>query len=93
MPAPREFLEPVRSTGLPKIKHGIEAQPLSAAASEIATAAEISVHLPHKRICPDQVNPEVRLSELATKGRIRQECAISVGLRDCWPTKPRSSLF
>src|SRR5437879_7150733 len=72
VPAPPEILEPLRQKWLAEIDHEMEAHQLSAAACDIAIPAEISVHLPRKRICSDQNHPEVRLSELAAKGRIRQ---------------------
>src|SRR6266702_2777138 len=76
VPAPPEILEPARQKRLPEIDHEMETHQLSAASRDIAIAAEISVHLPRERIRPDQHNPQVRLSELAAKSRIRQQSAI-----------------
>jgi hypothetical protein len=54
----------------------METHQLSAASRNIAVSAEISVHLPRKRVCSDQNDPEVWLSELASKRGVRQQGAI-----------------
>src|SRR6266581_2333866 len=76
VPAPPEILQPVCQKRLPEIHHEVEAHQLRAATRDIAIAAEVSIHLPRKRVGPDQNNPEVWLAELSTKSRICQQRAI-----------------
>jgi hypothetical protein len=76
VPAPPKILEPVRQIWLPEIDHEMEAHQLGTAARNIAVSAEIPIHLPREGVCPNEDHPQVRLPELAAKGRICQQRAI-----------------
>jgi len=54
----------------------VEAKQLCAPTRNIAVTAEISVDLPSERIGAEENDPEVWTSELAAKGRVRQESTI-----------------
>src|SRR5262245_38519759 len=54
----------------------MEAEQLSAAARDVAVAAEVSIHLPCKRVCSDENHPKIRRSKLTTECRVRKEGAI-----------------
>ena len=66
----------MRQIGLPKVDYEMEAQQLSAAARNIAVAAEVAIDLPGKRVGSDQNNPEIRRTELATKGCVGEKSAV-----------------
>src|SRR5437667_9912982 len=76
VPAPPKLLKAMRQIGLSEVDHEMEAQQLSAAARNIAVAAEVAIDLPGKRVGSDQNNPEIRRTELATKGCVGEKSAV-----------------
>ena len=76
MPAPPEFLQARRKIRLAEVDHEVEAHQLGAAARDIAITAEVSVNLPGEGVRPEKNDPEVGLSKLAAKRRVRQQRAI-----------------
>jgi hypothetical protein len=76
MPAAPEILKTIGEEGLAEIDHKMESQQLSAAASDIAVPAEVSINLPGKRIRSKQHKPEIGRAELTAKDGIRQNGTI-----------------
>ena len=76
VPTAPEVLQAVCEEGLAEIDHEVKTEQLSAAARDVAVAAEISVNLPGKSIGSEQHNPEVWRTELAAKRGVHQERAI-----------------
>ena len=76
VPATPKILQPGSQKRLPEINHEMETHQLSTATRDIAIAAEVTIHLPRKRVGPDQNNPEVWRAKLPAKRSICQQRAV-----------------
>src|SRR5207249_10303617 len=75
---------------LAEIHHEMESEQLSAAARNVAVAAEVAVDLPGKRVRPDRDGGQIRRSQPAGERRVGQERAV-VGDQDRKSTRLNSS--
>ena len=73
MPSSPEILKTLGKVRLSEVNHEVEAEKLSAAASNAAVAAEITIDLPGEGICSEQHRHGVWSAKTAGKDGIRNE--------------------